>query len=68
MSSIIIIPLLTWIAQFLKLPLQKSDVHLKTYTEEPLWVVGEREVSCNTTILSRNTITVIASKGPSLLG
>ena len=68
-ASITIIPMSTWTAQFPKLPLQKSDVHLKTYTNEPLEVVGEREVTVKyNDQVKKLTITVVNSQGPSLLG
>ena len=67
--AITIIPLSTWTAQFPKLPLQKSDVHLKTYTNEPLEVVGEREVTVKyNDQVKKLTIMVVNSQGPSLLG
>ena len=43
-AGVSIIPLLTWKAHFPDLPLQKSDVQLRTYTNEKLSVLGERNV------------------------
>ena len=68
-AGVSIIPLLTWKAHFPDLPLQKPDVQLRTYTNEKLSVLGERNVTvtCGDQV-KQLRVTVVDGDGPSLLG
>ena len=54
---------------FPDIPLRKSTAVLRTYTGEPMTVVGEMEVQVSYGAQSPNLLLlVVAEKGPSLIG
>lgn len=68
-ASVSIVSKETWQKELSKVKLQKSDVLLKTYTDEPLPIIGEAEVTVEyKTQKVILPLIVVGGKGPSLFG
>lgn len=67
-AAITIMSSAEWKSLLPNLPLQKSDVLLKTYTAEKMTVLGLSEVLVELSSQRKQLLTVVEGRGPSLLG